>query len=68
MRINAVLKRTELPEVYRFQDIQVLPNEQRIIKNGEDVKCTHKEFLLIEYLAQRQGQAISRTDLIDYIR
>jgi two-component system OmpR family response regulator len=31
------------------------------------VKFTHKEFLLIEYLSQRQWQAISRTDLIDYI-
>jgi two-component system, OmpR family, response regulator ArlR len=68
MRINAVLKRSELPSVYRFGDVEVLPDEQRIIKAGEDVKFTHKEFLLIEYLSQRQWQAISRTDLIDYIR
>lgn len=67
MRIHAILKRTELPSVYRIGDLEVLPDEQRIVKNGEDIKCTHKEFLLIEYLAQRQWQAISRTDLIDYI-
>ena len=67
MRINAILKRTELPNVYRFWDIELLPNEQRITKNGVDIKCTHKEFLLVEYLAQRKWQAISRTDLIDYI-
>lgn len=67
MRINAILKRTELPNVYRFWDIELLPNEQRITKNGTEVKCTHKEFLLVEYLAQRKWQAISRTDLIDYI-
>jgi DNA-binding response OmpR family regulator len=54
MRINAVLKRSELPNVYRFGDVEVLPDEQRIIKAGEDVKFTHKEFLLIEYLSQRQ--------------
>gem|GEM_PF-7072191 len=31
------------------------------------MKLPLKEFLLLEYLAQRLGQAISRTDLIDYI-
>lgn len=67
MRINAIVKRSELPKVYRFGDIEVLPDEQRVVKWGEEIKCTHKEFLLIEYLAQRQWQAISRTDLIDYI-
>ena len=30
MRIGAILKRTELPNVYRFWDIEILPNEQRI--------------------------------------
>lgn len=69
MRINAITKRTELPNVYRLAyDIEVLPDEQRVIKKWEDIKFTLKEYLLIEYLAQRQWQAISRTDLIDYIR
>ncbi len=69
MRINAISKRTELPNVYRLQwDIEILPDEQRVIKQWQDIKFTLKEYLLIEYLAQRQWQAISRTDLIDYIR
>lgn len=68
MRINAIASRTQLPTVYRLTSgIEVLPDEQRITKNGEDVKCTLKEYLLVEYLSQRQWQAISRTDLIDYI-
>lgn len=69
MRINAISKRTELPNVYRLQwDIEILPDEQRVIRQWQDIKCTLKEYLLIEYLAQRPWQAISRTDLIDYIR
>gem|GEM_PF-5642505 len=32
MRIKAVLKRTELPSVYRFYDIEVLVDEQRVTK------------------------------------
>jgi len=68
MRINAITKRTELASVLRIADIEILLDEQRVIKDGEEVKLPLKEYLLIEYLAQRQGQAISRTDLIEYIR
>jgi len=68
MRIKAILKRSEIPSVYRRNDIEVLIDEQRVIKDGEEVKLPLKEFLLLEYLAQRMWQAVSRTDLIDYIR
>lgn len=67
MRIKAILKRTEIPSVYRRNDIEVLVDEQRVIKWGEEVKLPLKEFLLLEYLVQRMWQAVSRTDLIDYI-
>ncbi len=67
MRIRAITKRSELPNVYRFMGIEVFPDESRITKDGTDIKLTHKEFLIVEYLAQRQWNAISRTDLIDYI-
>ncbi|MEI7477935.1 MAG: hypothetical protein WCJ81_05610 [bacterium] len=54
MRINAIAKRTELPSVYRINhEIEILPNEQRVTKDGHVVKVTLKEFLLLEYLAQR---------------
>ena len=68
MRIRAILKRTELPSLYRFHDVEVLIDEQRVMKAGKEVKLPLKEFLLLEYLSQRLGQAVSRTDLIDYIR
>lgn len=53
MRIKAILKRSEIPTVYRWHDIEVLIDEQRVIKAGEEVKLPLKEFLLLEYLAQR---------------
>lgn len=67
MRIKAILKRSEIPNVYRWHDIELLVDEQRVIKAGEEVKLPLKEFLLLEYLSQRMGHAVSRTDLIDYI-
>lgn len=67
MRIKALLKRSELPSVYRFHNIELLIDEQRVMQGGVEVKLPLKEFLLLEYLAQRLGHAVSRTDLIDYI-
>lgn len=32
MRIKALLKRSELPSVYRWHDIEILIDEQRVIK------------------------------------
>lgn len=54
MRIKALLKRSELPSVYRIGDIEILIDEQRVIKKGTEVKLPLKEFLLLEYLAQHQ--------------
>jgi DNA-binding response OmpR family regulator len=54
MRIHAIVKRSDIPTIYRFGDVQLLPNEQSISKNGIEIKLTHKEFLLVEYLAQRK--------------
>jgi DNA-binding response OmpR family regulator len=68
MRIQAIAKRTEIASVLRIWDIEMLLDEQRVMKNGVEIKLPLKEYLLIEYLAQRQWQAISRTDLIEYIR
>lgn len=67
MRIKAITKRTELPSVLRFGNIELLLDEQRVIKNGKEIKLPLKEYLLLEYLLQRQWQAISRTELIEYV-
>ncbi len=68
MRIKAIMKRTELPTVFRFWNIEMLLDEQRVLKKWIEIKLPLKEYLLLEYLLQRQWQAISRTDLIEYIR
>ena len=68
MRIQAISKRTEMASVLRIGDIEIPLDEQRVIKDWMEIKLPLKEYLLIEYLSQRQWQAISRTDLIEYIR
>jgi DNA-binding response OmpR family regulator len=54
MRIRAITKRNETSSIYRFQGIEVLADESRIIKDHADIKLPHKEFLIIMYLVQQQ--------------
>lgn len=68
MRIKAIIKRTELPTTFRFWTIEMLLDEQRVLQNWKEIKLPLKEYLLLEYMLQRQWQAISRTDLIEYVR
>lgn len=67
MRVKALLQRSEIAPTLRVWDIVVLLDEQRIVYQWEKIKLPLKEYLLFEYLAQRAWQAISRTDLIEYV-
>lgn len=40
---------------------------RRVQIHGEELKLTHREFRLIEYLARRQGAIVSRTDIESHI-
>lgn len=40
---------------------------QKIYRRGEDVQATNKEFHLMKYLAQHQGQIVSRKMLLDHV-
>lgn len=40
---------------------------QKIYRRGEDVQATNKEFHLMKYLAQHQGQIVSRNMLLDHV-
>lgn len=67
LKIKAIAKRTQLSSVVRLRDLEILVDEQSVILDGNELKLTLKEYLLLGYLADRQGYAISRTELIDYL-
>jgi len=67
-RIGALLRRVErskTPQVrQRFGPIEIDSDRHRVIVNGEEVRLTAKEFLLLEYLIQHQGRVLSRDLLL----
>lgn len=67
MRINALLKRTEVRDVYQIGDIQVDTENKVVTRSGQEVHLTLKEFLILTYLLESNGHAVSRSDLLEFV-
>ena len=69
-RVNALLRRSgggrnaKTPEVERFGDVEVHPASRTVIRNGETVALTPKEFDLLLALIRRRGAVASRHELL----
>ncbi|NOZ44944.1 MAG: response regulator transcription factor [bacterium] len=68
MRIQSIMKRFVEPEKFNYKDIEIFLDEKKVLKKGKEVKINNKEFLLLSYLIQNVNIAISRTDILDYVR
>jgi DNA-binding response OmpR family regulator len=69
LRVTAVTKRIPPLDAFRLPyNIEIFPTQQRISKDGNDIKCTSKEFLLCTYLASNSGRLVSRGELCDILR
>jgi DNA-binding response OmpR family regulator len=69
-RVNALLRRSgggrnaKAPEVERFGDVEVHPASRTVIRNGETIAVTPKEFDLLLALIRRRGAVASRHELL----
>ena len=68
-RIRALYKRTVgKDEEFSYQDIVVQLETRRVMKSGEEVNLTIKEFYILEYLIRHRGLPVSRADVVEYVR
>jgi DNA-binding response OmpR family regulator len=71
-RVNALLRRVRQgkasdsgsPRLERFGDVQVNPSTRTVLRGGEPVEMTPKEFDLLMALLLRRGAVASRTELL----
>jgi DNA-binding response OmpR family regulator len=66
-RVTALLRRTARPaagSVMRYGGITIDSDRHSVTSNGEDVRLTAKEFLLLQYLLQHRGRVLSRDRLL----
>ena len=68
-RIKAVLRRTsgEMPEVYRFGDVEVDFSRGELRRAGRPVETTLLEFKLLTALVRNQGRLLSREQILDAV-
>jgi DNA-binding response OmpR family regulator len=65
-RCRALLRRRErfADPMLRHGDVELNRMERRVVRNGQGVDLTAKEFSLLEYLMQRSGRCCSRAELL----
>jgi len=69
-RIEALLRRGNLPEVttrLRVADLELDLLGRKVSRAGKPIDVTSKEFQLLEFLARRAGQVVTRTMLLEAV-
>jgi DNA-binding response OmpR family regulator len=66
--VTALLRRVARPSaasgVLTYGGITIDPDRHAVTSDGEDVRLTAKEFLLLQYLVQHRGRVLSRDLLL----
>lgn len=70
-RVKAVLRRVSphAPEgeIYRFSDVEVNVRSNEVLRAGQPVELSSKEFALLAYFVAHPGETLSRDRLLDAV-
>jgi heavy metal response regulator len=68
-RVRALLRRgpSLQPEIIEASDLQINTRSHSVKRAGESIKLTAKEYALLEYLARRAGQLVSRPEIAEHV-
>lgn len=64
-RIQALLRRGQVGEgsVLRFEDLELDLLKRRVVRSGQKIHLTSKEFALLEYFLRRPNRVLTRTNI-----
>jgi two-component system OmpR family response regulator len=68
-RLRALVRRgtPERPTVLVAGDLEVDPAAHTVTRGGREVELTAREFAVLEFLARRAGEVVSRTELLEHV-
>lgn len=69
-RIRALLRRRNTGGAtapLTVGDLSVDPSTRRVTRGGHEVELTTKEFAVLECLAARSGQVVSKTEILEHV-
>ena len=69
--INSVFRRikpnSQMPEVFQFGNLEINFRKYTARKKGKSITLTPREFEILKYLTERQGEIVSRYDLLNHV-
>ncbi|MER6343974.1 response regulator transcription factor [Streptomyces sp. NPDC001595] len=69
-RIKALLRRRNTPgaaPVLAVGDLRLETGARRVLRDGTEVPLTAKEFAVLEHLALRTGEVVSKADILEHV-
>ena len=70
-RIKTVFRRvsssSEIPEVYKFGNLEINFKKYYARKNGKSLKLSPREYEILKCFIERQGEIVSREDLLNQV-
>ena len=68
-RVRALLRRSYLKKnpCIKLQELRIDLTTQRVWRGREEIQLTPREYALLEYLAMRAGEPVSRTDIWEHV-
>ena len=68
-RIRALLRRGPAltAAVLTIEDLAIDTRSRRVTRGGQPVTLTTKEYTLLDYLARRQGDVVTRAEIADHV-
>jgi len=68
-RLKALVRRAyrQQETVIRLGGLEIDTNARRVTRAGREVELTAREYALLEYLARRQGQVVTRTEIWEHV-
>lgn len=68
-RARALLRRGQAvrPEIVEIADLKVNTRSHEVARDGRRIELTAKEYALLEYLARRAGEVVTRAEIAEHV-
>jgi two-component system copper resistance phosphate regulon response regulator CusR len=68
-RVRALLRRAALHKgrVIQIADLSIDTKQRRVLRSGQEVSLTPREYSLLEALAVREGQTLTREVILEHV-
>lgn len=69
-RIRALTRRSTSnshQDILKFSDLELHVGSRKVIRDGQEISLTSKEYLFLEYLMKNPGRVLTRTQILERV-